>query len=117
MGIYIRGMEMPTEKSCIIQIYPDGSVRRLDGGVFNSHFNAFPVPPHGKLIDADVLHKSVPNFGFGYRSIMQGVIGVAPTIIPASEKVYDKYTDTAGNLHWTGTKTGKHIIPAEEVNP
>jgi hypothetical protein len=27
-----------------------------------------------------------------------------------AEEVYDKYTDTAGNLHWTGTHSGKHII-------
>jgi hypothetical protein len=31
-----------------------------------------------------------------------------------AEEVYDKYTDTAGNLHWTGTHSGKHIIRAEE---
>lgn len=26
------------------------------------------------------------------------------------EEVYDKYTDTAGNLHWTGTHSGEHTI-------
>ena len=25
-----------------------------------------------------------------------------------AEEVYDKYTDTAGNLHWTGTQSGEH---------
>lgn len=25
-----------------------------------------------------------------------------------TEEVYDKYYDTAGNLHWIGTKTGEH---------
>lgn len=30
------------------------------------------------------------------------------------EEVYDQYTDTAGNLHWTGTHSGKHTIKAEE---
>ena len=30
------------------------------------------------------------------------------------EAVYGLYTDTAGNLHWTGTRSGEHIIPAEE---
>lgn len=33
---------------------------------------------------------------------------------PSSEEVYGKYTDKAGNLHWTGTKSGEHIIKAEE---
>lgn len=28
-----------------------------------------------------------------------------------AEEVYDKYTDTAGNLHWTGTQSGEHKIP------
>ena len=26
------------------------------------------------------------------------------------ENVYDCYYDTAGNLHWRGVYTGKHII-------
>ena len=30
------------------------------------------------------------------------------------EEVYDKYTDTVGNLHYTGTNSGKHIVKAEE---
>ena len=69
-----------------------------------------------------------------HRAI-QWTIEDAPTIIPAddpklsatikcggavtcavaySEEVYGKYTDTAGNLHWTGTKSGEHILKAEE---
>lgn len=30
------------------------------------------------------------------------------------EEVYNKYTDTAGNLHWTGTHSGKHVVKAKE---
>ena len=30
-----------------------------------------------------------------------------------SEEVYDQYYDTAGNYHWTGTKTGHHVILKE----
>lgn len=26
------------------------------------------------------------------------------------EEVYVKFTDTAGNFHWIGTKSGEHII-------
>lgn len=26
------------------------------------------------------------------------------------EEVYDIYYDTANNFHWTGTKTGEHIV-------
>lgn len=31
-----------------------------------------------------------------------------------AEEVYGLYTDTAGNLHWTGTHGGEHTIKAEE---
>ena len=37
------------------------------------------------------------------------------TDIKASEEVFDKYTDTAGNLHWTGTHSGEHIIKTLEI--
>lgn len=30
------------------------------------------------------------------------------------EEVYGKYTDTAGNLHWVGTHSGKHIVKADQ---
>ncbi len=30
--------------------------------------------------------------------------------LAVSEEVYNQYQDTAGNWHWTGTKTGEHII-------
>ena len=26
------------------------------------------------------------------------------------EEVFDRYYDTAGNLHWIGAETGKHIV-------
>lgn len=29
---------------------------------------------------------------------------------PVYEEVYGKYYDSAGNYHWTGTKTGHHVI-------
>lgn len=30
--------------------------------------------------------------------------------IATTETVYNRYTDTAGNYHWTGTYSGKHIV-------
>lgn len=30
-----------------------------------------------------------------------------------TEEVYDKYCDTAGNYHYTGTITGHHVIRKE----
>lgn len=103
MSILIRGMEMPIEKSRIIQIYPDGTVRRLDGSIFNSHFEAVPVPPHGELIDRDALADDFRGFIATYdgcpfsqlsipdkarRDELQAVLAEvinAPTIIPAEE--------------------------------
>ena len=61
MGIYIKGLEMPTKNECLIlTIYPDGQCFEH---VYNGSFGAreerkaVPVPPHGRLIDADALEK------------------------------------------------------------
>ena len=59
MGVYIKGMEMPKEGSWrSIRIYPDGTIGRPIG--FGDYAlvegaKAVPVPPHGRLIDADAL--------------------------------------------------------------
>lgn len=55
-GIYIPGMEMP-KKPIIIQIYPDGRVRHIDGNGYRSHADAIPVHDHGRLIDGDALYE------------------------------------------------------------
>lgn len=31
-----------------------------------------------------------------------------------AEEVYEKYTDTVWNLHWTGTHSGEHTVKAED---
>lgn len=57
MSILITGMEMPTGSECLIlTIYPDGQCfEHVYNGSFGSREErkAFPVPPHGRLIDAD----------------------------------------------------------------
>lgn len=62
MGVYIKGMEMPTadyELLCI-NIYPDGKVCiNLDLDC-KQVATAIPVPPHGRLIDADALFEKIP---------------------------------------------------------
>ena len=100
MGVYIKGMEMPASCPCellgngydLYCSFAGGIPARVkeyyeccQNGTRPSWCPLVPISQHGRLIDADVLQKSVPNFGFGYRRIMQGVIGVAPTIIPAEE--------------------------------
>lgn len=130
MGIYLPNMEMPKEDSWItVRIYPDGTcaVPNWQGDcTLIKGTKAVTVPPHGRLGDLDRLEQmfvdidNAPYSGFdGTEPFYSAedaalIIRLAPTIIPACEEVYDKYTDTAGNLHWTGTHSGKHIISAEE---
>lgn len=71
MGVYIKGMEMP--KNCfdcplnydsIDCMVADIALREKGGGDFlyeherASHCPLVPVPPHGRLIDADALKLS-----------------------------------------------------------
>ena len=95
---------------------------------------AVPVPTHGRVIDADEFKKIVANAKHMDAGIFDGktmysdhlcigadyddvcaAIDETPTIIPACEEVYGKYVDTAGNLRWTGTYSGEHVIPAEKA--
>lgn len=58
MGVLIN-MEMPTSP-VLFCIHPDGKVfADLEGGW--REYQAVPVPPHGRLIDADALHKLFEN--------------------------------------------------------
>lgn len=60
MGVYIKGMEMPKKGSWVtLRVFPDGQCflyswcgNDID---FMEHLTAVPVPPHGRLIDADAL--------------------------------------------------------------
>ena len=115
MGVYLPNVDMPKDDKCVtIQICPDGSIwQQYRGTVPNA--KAIPIPPHGRLIEADNLlntaFKLVDEETF--RAFRQLVID-ATTIIQASEEVYNVYTNTVGNLHWTGTYSGEHIIQLEE---
>ena len=146
MGVYIKGMEMPAGcSSClfrrtdyllglpactlIFEEIPDGV--NWDEKLPECPLTEVPEP-HGRLIDADALHKlfedqwhylqvldwnenpTAEAMQSGINWCINTMHDDAPTVIPASEEVYNKYTDTAGNLHWTGTQSGKHIIPASE---
>ena len=63
MGVYINGMEMPTKGYRLILIHADGTVQSTDGET-----TAIPVPPHGRLIDADALLMRI-----NYEAQHQGV--------------------------------------------
>ena len=89
MGVYIKNMEMPTAP-VLFCIHPDGKVfADLEGGW--REYKAIPVPPHGRLIDADALIIDLMDRGMegmqtdDLHEIQQAVMD-APTIIPASEE-------------------------------
>ena len=109
MGVYIQGMEMP--KSCSLcklktAVGPDKEKCLVSGVEFYSwdagwgdeqrrHESCplIPVPPHGRLIDADaVLSQYKGNiltaqtdYAEGLRDVANDIMQ-APTIIPASEE-------------------------------
>jgi hypothetical protein len=122
MGVYIKNMEMPT--SCSVCPMLEGD--RMDGLCHaaskwlddDEHWTWYvypegdmdeskpcncplvPVPPHGRLIDADVLAKRIKDEGRNqaeyyadrYAPVVMaygdcyGKAQSAPTIIPASEE-------------------------------
>lgn len=97
-GIYIKGMEMPTEQygKMVITLYPNGHVAEYIGDI-GRVWEAVPVPAHGRLIDADALmgvirahdypltaHFNSTDNGMFTLGIQQAV-DEAPTIIPAEE--------------------------------
>ena len=87
MSILIKGMEMPSfGNETIIRIQSGGGI--LDQYGHHLDCEAVPVPPHGDLIDHDVLRK-VMFIGeqclYSWDEI-EDAIDSAPTIIPAEEE-------------------------------
>ena len=75
--ILIRGMEMPKKGNPLtVLIYPDGTATWKD-----REYKAIPVPPHGRLIDADALMNNIGDVP--YKGTVRRVLMSAPTIIEA----------------------------------
>jgi len=96
MGVYIEDMEMPKEGSwTTVRIYPDGTcaVPNWQGDcTLIKGTKAVPVPPHGRLIDADALIKELAIDDLDDKTgatllmaVFLEVLKAAPTIIPAEE--------------------------------
>lgn len=97
MSVYITNMDIPKDEAVALYIYPDGRVKLWRPQAAVSHeYKAVPVPPHGRLIDADKqdaqietlierhLHgytKSTWDFVCELRDILKR----NSTIIPAEE--------------------------------
>lgn len=92
MSILIKGMEMPKPGQIVlVEIDENGDVfAAYDGGRTKlTQHKAVPVPPHGRLIDADALkkeHLSGDLDLFAQRWSFLKDVNHAPTIIPAEEE-------------------------------
>ena len=91
MSVYIPGMEMPKNECVGVFVYPDGRVHvwRSMSSV-RQEYKAVPVPPHGRLIDADALCEKLEK-AMKIKPYLEGAFNaaisfalIAPTIIPAS---------------------------------
>ena len=79
----------------MLTIFPDGRVYENHGERLWGHgkdcipWKAVPVPPHGRLIDADALMASFRDEKgsyYGYESAIKGeAVEAAPTVIEAEE--------------------------------
>ena len=96
-GIYLSGIEMPQEGQAI-QVYIDGrgaAYGWLEDAVYDEDriAQAFSVPDHGRLIDADELYKRAKMRGERFNGRFDETDNVInalyienfPTVIPADE--------------------------------
>lgn len=101
MSVLITGMEMPKDGELLcINIHPDGKVCISLDLQCEKVGTAIPVPPHGRLIDADALRQTMYHEAFETDSTLQKwdsgcwirykmferMEETAPTIIPASKE-------------------------------
>ena len=94
MSILIKGMEMP-KRGMVVNIYADGRVTNHFDEFGKTIGKAVPVPPHGRLIDANVLLNAMKKAGEDDSEIVDvyeqdytfvsGWIYTVPTVIPAEE--------------------------------
>ena len=97
MGVYIKKMDLPKnrgEYDLRLHVDPDGTAT-LEGAYCRFEgepFEAVPVSPHGRCVDADaldytMLYKENWMRGTGVEAlaVWKSDIDVAPTVIPAEE--------------------------------
>ena len=105
MAILIEGMEMPKDGYIDVRLFSDGTATTQTGqNPFYKEFQVVEVPPHGRLIDADALHKLFEDQWHylqvldwnenptaeaeqsGINWCINTMHDDAPTVIPASEE-------------------------------
>lgn len=91
MSVLIRGIEMPTGHPLWIVVHSDGTVEANEVsasrpvGWQTIRNAAVPVPPHGRLIDANELLFNIPAPIEDEYKYVRRIINDAPTVIPAEE--------------------------------
>ena len=94
MGVYIRGMEMPTKcADCLFIDYFKGQwychsindILETGTSKRDERCNLVPCPPHGDLIDRDPFIEFIKTHWDGYDQWFVGQLEARPTIIPAEE--------------------------------
>ena len=101
MGVYIEGLKMPKPKfadittvyNAYVLVHPNGHaviVVENEDGLDSTEYPLTPVPPHGDLIDRDVLKENgeLVNEDMGlysYQGIAMDSINSARAIIKAEE--------------------------------
>lgn len=96
MGVYIKGMEMPTEGYVDLRIKCDGTASHCTGEPpYITTYEVTSVPPHGKLGDLDALLVEINTICdrrdagiISDLTCLQQILSAvshAPTIIPAEE--------------------------------
>lgn len=95
MSILIKGMEMPT--NCFLcplsvlnenRLFCEVTKNEMLRAKIDAECPLVPVPPHGRLIDADALFKEMERKGWfdnADRDKAEYLVLDAPTIIPAEE--------------------------------
>ena len=103
MSILIKGMEMPKDGAYWCEIGVAGEIATITiHGEDRKSFRLIPIPPHGRLIDADVLmlmiQEYIDEYGWdvdehGFHSEKwcamketEMAINDAPTVIPADKE-------------------------------
>ena len=116
MGVYIKGMEMPDFGYVCLKVFANGEVfmtkmKRVAlvvTGINDRVGTAVPVPPHGRLIDADALYREIkaecnpygkPSIGYDDGLKVLGIIGSTPPVIPA-EPPKEEAKNFCGDCHW-----------------
>lgn len=88
MSIMIKGMVMPTDQPQLLWVYPNGKALTVQSDVDPwKDLQAVPVPPHGRLIDADAIpyKKIMYEDDEFYYGVTKPYIDRMPTVIPADK--------------------------------